>query len=128
MTQDEVEAVLHRIQQFDPIGVGARDPAECLRIQLAQVDSQTPWIQEARTLVAEHVNLLANRDYNQLMRRMKLSESELQQVIHKFLHPAHLVSQCLKMIPGLLRQLFGNILLDPFGDIANSAKRCQKVM
>ena len=78
---DEVEAVLHRIQQFDPVGVGARDPAECLRIQLDQVDPQTPWIREARLLVAEHVNLLANRDYNQLMRRMKLSEPDLQQVI-----------------------------------------------
>ena len=78
---DEVEAVLHRIQQFDPLGVGARGPAECLSIQLAQVDPDTPWIQQARQLVAEHVNLLANRDYTQLMRRMKLSEPELQQVI-----------------------------------------------
>ncbi len=30
---DEVETVLHRIQQFDPPGVGARDLAECLKIQ-----------------------------------------------------------------------------------------------
>jgi len=31
---DEIEAVLHRIQHFDPVGVGARDLRECLLIQL----------------------------------------------------------------------------------------------
>jgi RNA polymerase sigma-54 factor len=78
---DEVEAVLHRIQQFDPLGVGARDLVECLHTQLAQLDPDTPWLREARQLAAEHLTLLANRDYTQLMRRMKLSEPELLQVI-----------------------------------------------
>jgi RNA polymerase sigma-54 factor len=78
---DEVEAVLHRIQQFDPLGVGARDLSECLSTQLAQLDPATPWIREARLVATEHLNLLANRDYTQLMRRMKLSEPELLQVI-----------------------------------------------
>ena len=36
--EDEVLAVLHRIQQFDPIGVGYRDLAECLLIQLNQME------------------------------------------------------------------------------------------
>src|SRR5688572_20730832 len=31
---DEVEAVLHQIQNYDPIGVGARDLAECLHLQM----------------------------------------------------------------------------------------------
>ena len=35
---DEIVAVLHRIQQFDPIGVGYRDLSECLSIQLNQID------------------------------------------------------------------------------------------
>src|SRR5690606_35138620 len=35
---EEVTAVLHRIQQFDPVGVAYRDLAECLLIQLRQVD------------------------------------------------------------------------------------------
>ncbi len=78
---DEVQAVLRRIQHFDPVGVAARDPAECLLIQLRQLDPDTPWLPEALTLVQEHVNLLGNRDYNQIMRRMKLSEEQLQQVL-----------------------------------------------
>ena len=34
---DEVEAVIHRIQQFDPPGVAARDLAECSRETFTEV-------------------------------------------------------------------------------------------
>ncbi|HFD81430.1 MAG TPA: RNA polymerase factor sigma-54 [Gammaproteobacteria bacterium] len=78
---EEIEAVLHRIQQFDPAGVGARDPGECLRIQLQALEPDTPWRKEALELVDQHIKLLGNRDYNQIIRRMKLAEAELQQVL-----------------------------------------------
>ncbi|HHJ14934.1 MAG TPA: RNA polymerase factor sigma-54 [Gammaproteobacteria bacterium] len=78
---EEVQAVLRRIQHFDPVGVGARDPAECLLIQLLALDPDTPWRTQALQLVQEHVTLLGNRDYNQLMRRMRLGEGELQEVL-----------------------------------------------
>ncbi|HCQ35127.1 MAG TPA: RNA polymerase factor sigma-54, partial [Alcanivorax sp.] len=38
---DEVVAVLHRLQQFDPVGVASRDLAECLGVQLAQLPEDT---------------------------------------------------------------------------------------
>ena len=79
--REEVEAVLHRIQQFDPPGIGARDLRECMLLQLKQYPAGTQWLAEVRRLVSEHFDLLAHRDYNLLMRRMKLSESDLQQVI-----------------------------------------------
>jgi len=78
---DEIEAVLHRIHTFDPIGVGARDLRECLLVQLYHLDSRTPWLEQARILIAEHMDLLGGRDYNQLMRRMGLSEQDLREVV-----------------------------------------------
>lgn len=78
---DEVEAVLHRIQQFEPAGVGARNLGECLALQLRQLPPKTPWLAEAQRLVTEFIELLGSRDYSQLMRRMKLKEDELRQVI-----------------------------------------------
>jgi len=78
---DEVEAVLHRIQNFDPPGVAARDLRECLIIQLQQLAEDTPRLAEAKRLVAEHLPLLANREYTQLTRRLKLDEFALQAVI-----------------------------------------------
>ncbi|MFK8329255.1 RNA polymerase factor sigma-54 [Pseudomonas sp. BJa5] len=78
---DEVEAVLHRIQQFEPAGIGARNLSECLLLQLRQLPARTPWMAEAQRLVNDYIDLLGSRDYSQLMRRMKLKEDELRQVI-----------------------------------------------
>ncbi len=78
---EEVLAVLHRIQQFDPPGVAARDLQECLDIQLRQLPTDTPWLAQARDVVGQHMELLGSRDYNQLMRRTRLKEEQLKQVL-----------------------------------------------
>jgi RNA polymerase sigma-54 factor len=77
----EIEAVLHQIQNFDPVGVGARDLRECLSIQLRHCPDNTPWRQAAVTLVKDHLALLGQRDFSQLMRLLKLEKEELQEVI-----------------------------------------------
>lgn len=80
---DEVLAVLHRIQQFDPVGVGYRNLSECLLIQLNQLDmpGEQIHIDNAKRVITEHLDLLGNRDYAQLMRKTKLKEAELREVI-----------------------------------------------
>ncbi|MAT83952.1 MAG: RNA polymerase factor sigma-54 [Gammaproteobacteria bacterium] len=78
---DEVVAVLKRIQQFDPTGVAARDLAECLSLQLRQLPQDTPWLAEARSLVEQHLDLLGNRDFAALKRKLKVSEGELTEII-----------------------------------------------
>lgn len=78
---EEVEAVMHLVQAMDPAGVAARDLGECLALQLGQCDPSVPWLDKARELVSNHLNLLAAHDYNQLMRRMKLSRDELSVVV-----------------------------------------------
>lgn len=78
---DEVEAVRHRIQQFDPPGVATTDLQECISVQLHQMSKDTPWLDQALQLVNRHMHLLGSRDYAQLMRRMKLKEDDLKQVI-----------------------------------------------
>ena len=78
---DEVEAVLHCIQNFDPPGVAARNLQEGLSLQLRQLDPQTPCLAEAQALVDQHFELLANRDYTKLKRRMRLDDAGLGEVI-----------------------------------------------
>jgi RNA polymerase sigma-54 factor len=78
---DEVEAVIHRIQQLDPIGVCARGLRESLLLQLRQFDAGTPWLKEARTLLSDYFSLLGNRDYTRLAGKLRLDMDELQQVI-----------------------------------------------
>ncbi|QIZ77892.1 RNA polymerase factor sigma-54 [Ferrimonas lipolytica] len=74
---DEVEAVRKRIQQFDPVGCVSIDLSECLKVQLLQHNADTPWRDQAINLLDEHMDLLANRDFRTLIRRTKLSETEL---------------------------------------------------
>ena len=78
---DEVESVLRRVQSFDPPGVGARDLQESMKIQLSYYPPETLWLEEAQRVVNEYFDLLARREFNVLMRRMKLSQQDLQQVI-----------------------------------------------
>jgi len=80
---EEVVAVLHRIQQFDPVGVGYRNLSECLLVQLKQCAKEdlTPAIINAKTIAQDHLALLGSRDYAQLMRLTRLKESELRDAI-----------------------------------------------
>ena len=78
---DEVEAVLKRINMFDPVGVGARSIPECLIIQLNQFDKETPWLEETKQIITNHIDLLGNRDYRQLMRKTRLKEDQLREVM-----------------------------------------------
>lgn len=78
---DEIEAVLKRINVFDPIGVAAQSIADCLIIQLNQFDKETPYLKESKHIISEHIGLLGNRDYRQLMRKTKLKEEQLREVM-----------------------------------------------
>ncbi|EPA2926414.1 RNA polymerase factor sigma-54 [Escherichia coli] len=79
---DEVEAVLKRIQRFDPVGVAAKDLRDCLLIQLSQFDKATPWLEEARPIISDHLDLLANHDFRTLMRVTRLKEDVLKEAVN----------------------------------------------
>ncbi len=79
---DEVEAVLKRIQRFDPVGVAAKDLRDCLLIQLSQFDKSTPWLEEARLIICDHLDLLANHDFRTLMRVTRLKEEVLKEAVN----------------------------------------------
>jgi len=78
---DEVVAVLHRLQQFEPAGVCTRNLQECLQVQLNQLPPGTPWLEQAKLVIGRHINQLASSDFKQIQRRMRLSEGELRQVL-----------------------------------------------
>ncbi|MGZ5927256.1 MAG: RNA polymerase factor sigma-54 [Rhizomicrobium sp.] len=60
--REDVEAVLGVLQGFDPVGVGARDLAECLSLQLKALDRLDPAMQALLT----RLDLVARRDMSQL--------------------------------------------------------------
>ena len=78
---DEVQAVLHMIQNFDPVGVAALDLADCLRLQLQQMPDDTPYKDDALEFVCRHLELLATCDQARLMKRVGYSEEQLKGVL-----------------------------------------------
>ncbi len=77
---EEVEAMLRLIQQFDPIGVAARDLRESMLIQLAEFENLTG-LHNAKEIVDQHLTLLAAHDYNKLKKQLKLSDTELHDAV-----------------------------------------------
>jgi RNA polymerase sigma-54 factor len=59
---EDVQAVLGVLQGFDPVGVGARDLAECLALQLKAKDRLDP----AMDALLTRLDLVARRDMSQL--------------------------------------------------------------
>ncbi|MCH9698721.1 MAG: RNA polymerase factor sigma-54 [Gammaproteobacteria bacterium] len=81
LESDEVSAALCIIQSFDPPGVGARNLAECLRIQLEQLPMTIPWRNEALRLVIGGLDYLAANKVNSLQRLLGVSKQQLPEVI-----------------------------------------------
>lgn len=78
---EEVDAVIKRIQHFDPLGVACQSLQECLLLQLEQFDAQTPYLSEAKLVIREYIDLLGNRDYRTLARKTKLKDGQLAEIM-----------------------------------------------
>lgn len=78
---EEVETVLHRIQNFDPAGVAARNLQECLLIQLNQLSLDTPYLALAVRLIKEHLDDLGHHNYKEIMKSLQISERRLQNAL-----------------------------------------------
>ncbi|MBK1647527.1 RNA polymerase factor sigma-54 [Rhabdochromatium marinum] len=78
---DEIDAVLHRIQSFDPPGIAARDLQECLILQLRQLPDSQPQRDGALQICMRHFDALARNDLDAMRRGSKLQDSELAQAL-----------------------------------------------
>ena len=67
----EVETMLSTIQQFDPVGIGARNLKECILIQMKHLGINN---ELNTTIVNEHLNLLQNKNYKKIARLLKVDE------------------------------------------------------
>ena len=74
---DEVMAVLHRLQHFEPTGVFAIDLRECLLLQLRQMPVDTPYRDIAGALVSRYLDQIATAEPRQLARRLRVGEDDL---------------------------------------------------
>jgi RNA polymerase sigma-54 factor len=79
--KEKIEKVLDLIQTFDPPGVGARDLAECLKIQLKikGIDNET-----LNLILDNFLPELGRRDFHSILKKLKIREERLENFL-KFL-------------------------------------------
>ena len=77
----EIESMLERVQSFDPAGVAARSVAECMLLQLDQLDPEVNGLDLARTIAREHLELLAEQRYDALKRQLGATGNELKDAL-----------------------------------------------
>ena len=77
---EELSIALRYVQSFEPAGVGARDCAECLALQLKALPPETPHLADAQKVVDGHLELLANRDFTKLKRLLHLDDAGVRRV------------------------------------------------
>ena len=78
---DEILAVLHQIQHFDPVGVAARSLSECLALQLDVLDPGIPGRELARDIVAGPLDRLPRAGIAGLAQELKRSFDEVEQAV-----------------------------------------------
>ena len=81
-TEIEVIDVLKIIQDFDPVGIGARDLQECLKIQLDKKQSSAS-VDLAKEIISNHFNELTKKHYSKLLTRLAISENMLKESLHE---------------------------------------------
>ncbi|MBW8369551.1 MAG: RNA polymerase factor sigma-54 [Thiobacillus sp.] len=74
---EEVETALKHLQNMDPTGVGARNLAECLTLQLRALPPDTPARDAAMRLTAHYLDLLAARDVGKLKKMLGIDDPAL---------------------------------------------------
>jgi len=79
--EDEVLAVLHRVQRLEPVGVATRDPAECIRVQLSALTSDTPGRDLALRIARDFLDLVARHDFEELRRQTGAREENLEKAL-----------------------------------------------
>ena len=77
---DEVLAVLHQIQNFDPVGIACCDLAECLRLQLKHLPAHTEGLEQA-VVLTEYLDELVLHQRNRLARRLGMTDAEFTQAL-----------------------------------------------
>ncbi|MBT7905039.1 MAG: RNA polymerase factor sigma-54 [Porticoccaceae bacterium] len=81
LVEEELVAVLKRLQQFDPPGVFARDIRESLLIQLNQLSLDTPYIEQAKRLTSEFIADIASVELSRLSKKTGYSDQETQEAL-----------------------------------------------
>jgi RNA polymerase sigma-54 factor len=80
-SEKEIEAIIKKIQQFDPPGIGARDLKECLLLQLQRQLSEGKDVSSAILVLDKYFEEFTKKHYEKIQRGLNLTDDDLKDVI-----------------------------------------------
>ncbi|MGZ3958374.1 MAG: RNA polymerase factor sigma-54 [Flavisolibacter sp.] len=80
-TEQEIEGLIRRIQQFDPPGVGARNLQECLLLQLLRQREEGKEVETAILALTKYFDEFTKKHYEKIQRGLNLTDEELKEVM-----------------------------------------------
>ena len=84
MNEDVEKILTNVIQQFEPVGIGARNIQECLILQLNLKD-KTPTIDLAKKILNEYFETFSKKQYNKLQTLLRVKNETLKDAISEIL-------------------------------------------
>jgi RNA polymerase sigma-54 factor len=81
-TKEQVLSVLHKIQDLDPPGVGARSLKECLIIQLRKKEPKKS-ILDSLIILEKEFDLFSKKKFSKLTEKLNLTDSDLKKAIEE---------------------------------------------
>ena len=81
VSPEDIQAVLKIVQNYDPLGVASRSVQECLLIQLNALPKNTEYLELAKKMVKDYIDLLSNRDFRQLCQKLGVKEPILKEIM-----------------------------------------------
>lgn len=84
-TPEKVEEILTKIQEFEPVGVGARNLQECLLLQLRAL-KQTPSRVIAETILEDYFEEFTRKHYDKIISRMSITREQLKEAMEEIIH------------------------------------------
>jgi RNA polymerase sigma-54 factor len=77
---EELQTALSLLQSFDPMGVGARNAAECLALQIRRLPGVPMVTRRMALLIVEnHLTWFAQRDFNKLKKTLLCDDEDLRE-------------------------------------------------
>jgi RNA polymerase sigma-54 factor len=84
-TEQEVEALIKRIQQFDPSGVAARNLQECLLLQLKRQKDEGRPVDIAIKAISKYFDEFTKKHYEKIQRGLNLNDDQLREVMQQII-------------------------------------------
>lgn len=81
VSEEEIEAIIKKVQQFDPPGIAARDLRECLLIQLRRKDDSDKYTELAIRAIDKYFEEFTKKHYEKIQRGLNISDEDLKRMM-----------------------------------------------